>query len=347
VCDGNVTQRWFSGRPFLLTSAVVLALGISWSRGRLPQARDARWLVPLFTVLIWIHPSYYLWALPVAALLLSGKIREAVALGLAVIGGTLGAALLSGTPVAFLVQNTLHPFWAFGRPTSELVGEFQPSPGAPVLFAVVLAVFLAGRARRAGLRASDPTFMLAALGWALGFFSARFWVDWGVPAILAWGIGIVEDASSDLDGARASRLALASVAACALCLTSDDLGRWSRTNTTYRALAAPEHADALPNPQGILYSDDMYLFYQVFFRRPDAPFRFVLGFERGLMRPEDAAVLRDAVQRGDDRFRPWASRMTARDRLIVQVVHPGSSYGLQWTHVSGNVWSGRVLPPSR
>jgi hypothetical protein len=347
VCESNVLQRWLSGRPFLLHSSLLLFLCLAWSKGRLPEPRDARFLIPVFAVLLWIHPLYYLWSVPVAVLLVCRQIRPALVLAVSVGVGFVGSAILSGRPIGFIVQNTMHPIWLFGHPAGPLVSELQPSPGAPALFAVVVAALLGRLAERPHLRVWDPTFVMAFVGWTLGFYSARFWVDWGLPALLAWGIRGVEGASLPLDARRAGWAAIALTIACAAAFTSDDLGRWSRVDKTYAALTEPRSVGALPEPGGILYSEDMFAFFQIFFRRPDAPFRFAVGFERGLMRPEDAEVLRGAARRGNDRFAPWVARMTPRDRLIVRAVTPGNAYGLEWTHVSGDVWSGRLRPPAR
>ncbi|MEO8362094.1 MAG: hypothetical protein ABI672_18845 [Vicinamibacteria bacterium] len=341
VCDSNTQLRWLLGRPFLLSCAVVLILCLRWSRGVLPRVVDVPWMVAMFTLVVWFHPSYYLWSLPVAALIISGWRREAIILGGSVAVGTLAASLLTGSPFAFLKQNLMHPVWSFDWPIAQLVTEFQPAPGAPILFAAVLAVFLSGRATRPGVRASDPVFVLAFLCWGLGFVSARFWLDWGLPATLAWGIRVAEDALSDLPEDLAGKLAIAVTFACALTLCADDTSRWSRVDTTYRTLADPAQAGALPDPGGVLYSDDHSVFYQVFFRKPDAPFRYVLGFEKGLMRPEDGMALRNFSSRQEG-FALWAARMTPADRLIVHVANPGTVYGLEWTHVAGDLWSGRT-----
>jgi len=43
----------------------------------------------------------------------------------------------------------------------------------------------------------------------------------------------------------------------------------------------------LPEKGGILYSSDMTIFYQTFFKNPNADWRYILGFEPALMPDED------------------------------------------------------------
>jgi hypothetical protein len=130
--------------------------------------------------------------------------------------------------------------------------------------------------------------------------------------------------------------------------SSDVMGRWSlRVDRTYAPLLEPELAEWLPRPGGILYSPDVMLFHQLFYHRPDAPWRYMVGFEPGLMPPEDLAVYRDFMKRGTiDALAPWVARMRPPDRLVL--LGPQSSPAgtvLEWRHLGGSLWGGRL--PSR
>jgi hypothetical protein len=89
------------------------------------------------------------------------------------------------------------------------------------------------------------------------------------------------------------------------------------------------------------------LFHQLFYRRPDASWRYMVGFEPGLMPPEDLAVYRDFMKRGTvDALAPWIARMRPPDRLVLlgpAASPPGTP--LEWKHLGGNLWAGR-LPSS-
>ena len=106
----------------------------------------------------------------------------------------------------------------------------------------------------------------------------------------------------------------------------------------------------LPAPGGILYANSMGLFYDTFFENPGAPFRYAVGFEPGLMPPDELAVLRGIQRSGgaDAAFLPWVQRLRAADRIAV--VRPGGPApaipGLAWREAIPGVWLGRHEPGS-
>jgi hypothetical protein len=189
-------------------------------------------------------------------------------------------------------------------------------------------------------------FLLGALGGGLGLVSARFWTDWGMPAVLVW---LAIELQAPLEGrwtrGGITRLAVATLLGAVTVVTfaADRNGRWTVRDDTYTALTRPEAAALLPDPGGIVYGEEMRLFFQVFARKPQAPWRYVLGFEPGLMPPEDLAVYRGAYRRRAPRvFAPWVAKMKPADRLILRSAGgPPPIAALEWHHVSGDVWSGR------
>jgi hypothetical protein len=194
---------------------------------------------------------------------------------------------------------------------------------------------------------------MAAGCWALGYVAARFWNDWSVPAPLSLAAVELEDV---LEGLRERRLALgASVAAAALVLLgvgADSGMRWSqqRSARLFLSRANPSHAPWLPEPGGVAYSADLGVFYSIFFRNPDAPWKFVLGFEPALMRPEDYSVF-VAVRRSHaatESFLPWVRRMRPEDRLYVQSHSPVPPPvpGLEWFQPVFTIWAGRLPRPA-
>jgi hypothetical protein len=208
--------------------------------------------------------------------------------------------------------------------------------------------------------------MLAALGTLLGFRVARFYIDWGLPAIVAWvamelermllvGRGSAVVTRSEVVGRRSwvagrrSWVATALVYAAAFALFALDFGhRWSQppTDPAYAAMVTPEHRAALPDSGGVLYADDMRAFYNLFFLEPAAPRRYMLGYEPGLMPPEDLAVYRNALlTRSIAAFEPWARKLRPADRLVLHYSGGIPGLGLQWLYVGYGVWSGRSPRP--
>jgi hypothetical protein len=63
-----------------------------------------------------------------------------------------------------------------------------------------------------------------------------------------------------------------------------------RSTLTEQYLSVAEHPELegwMPDNGGIFYSVDMTLFYQTFFKNPNADWRYILGFEPTLMTDED------------------------------------------------------------
>jgi hypothetical protein len=349
--------RLESGRPFLLSTALVVTFCLLYPR--YPQGLSKAGLAvsaSALGVVAWMHPSWYLFGLLPLACFLARRHRLAGQLALAMVIGTLVAGALTGRPVRFVVESLAHPILAFrdARPLL-LVPEFRPRISPPEFWLVCLAVvgWRALRGRWTSGVLANPVFILAGVGWALGLGVTRFWTDWGFPAALVWLAFEFQGALVEIPSSMARRLGLAAAASVPLFLaaTTDYDGRFSVRDRTFDCLADPQQRSALPDPGGVLYSGDMTLFYTLFYEMPDAPFRYVLGYEPGLMRPEDLAVLR-RLQGGDLKaFREWADRMRPLDRLLI-VLPPNAAppvEDLDWTLACGNVWSGRrgALPPGQ
>jgi hypothetical protein len=195
----------------------------------------------------------------------------------------------------------------------------------------------------------DPTAVLVALGWALGFAAVRFWSDWSAPA-LAPLIAVEVQGFLERQAGESERAPLlCTLAAAALLILStgaDYQGRWSdRSGRLFLARDNPTHAPWLPEPGGVAYTADMGVFYALFFKNPDAPWRYVLGFEPAIMRPEDYAVYMDVrSSRGaTEAYLPWLSRMRPQDRLyVVQRSNvPPPIPGLDWFQPVFSIWAAR------
>jgi len=356
VLDAPGLLRFMLGRPFLVSVAALITLSLLWRRLAAPRFdRRAAALCTLAVALAaWTHPSWYLFALFPLAVLLVGRVRAALRVAACLAGGVALAALLSGQPAAYLYESIRHPFLVLGRmDVGTLVNELRPN-GTPPLVVLGLFGLLAFRALRGRWREGvwrDPVLILAAAGWVLGYVALRFWSDWGLPAALVWAARELEEWLEEPPSvAPWRRLGATAVLGGAVLLasSSDVLGRWSvRLDRTYAPLLEPGLAEWLPGPGGILYSPDVILFHQLFYRRPDASWRYMVGFEPGLMPPEDLAVYRDFMKRGTvDALAPWIARMRPPDRLVLlgpAASPPGTP--LEWKHLGGNLWAGR-LPSS-
>src|SRR5665213_3936099 len=106
----------------------------------------------------------------------------------------------------------------------------------------------------------------------------------------------------------------------------------------------------LPEKGGILYSADMTIFYQTFYKNPKADWRYILGFEATLMPRDDFEVYHKVLWNfGDSKaYTPWLLKMNLADRLVIRGGRgsPPSIPQLEWNYGVSGIWIGR-LPDHR
>ncbi len=353
----NFVFRLTRGRPYILAMTAEVLILFLWRPGALRPWPRRVLAVALVALTTWVHGSWYLWALLVPAFFLAGHRRlaaEFIACWIA--GAGLGAAL-TGQPLAYLAQQVAHARLAFGQGSMHrmLVGEFQSDDGSFALLAAAALVVLFRRAAGASWREIDwraPAFCAAILAWIAGLQVFRVWHDWGIPALLVW-LSLEIQALMEQAVANNSprRLLLAGGVAGAMFLAGvgDQDGRWStlEVDPPAAAAAAPGAAGRgwMPEPGGIVYSADMGVFNQWFYDNPQADWRYVCGFEAGLMPADDLRILRE-IQRHYKHpasYRPWIAKMQPADRLVLtrQRTPPDLPH-LEWLETEPGTWVGRL-----
>ena len=212
-----------------------------------------------------------------------------------VVGTILGAAL-TGHPLTYVLQATRLAFQVVGanQSTRNLASELQPAPANPMVIFVLAGLFVIRQLTKSNERplTRNPAFWLACIGLVLGYKAERFWDDWGFPALMVLvafeAQRLLEISIPALNSAK--RLALTAGLALTLfyATTSDIGGRWTGSlHTQFLTESNPELKGWLPDKGGILYSADMFLFYETFFNNPKADWRYLLGFEPTLMPADD------------------------------------------------------------
>ena len=356
LAELTFASRWLSGRPLVVSMTALAIVLLAWS-DEAPERRPGAWLVAVaaFAMGAGLHGSWYLLALVPAGFALGGRLRAAFALGACWLAGCLLAALATGHPIQALLSPLHHLQLTMfaGPPAPFKVAEIQPGNAAwPCIVLASLAVAARLRWRRDAPRPwRDPALMLAALCWALGLLVTRFWLDWGVPALACF---LALELQAHLQARACTRLrrsavALLAAAVLVASVAADRGHRWS-------AAVQPGHLDLedpalegfLPDAGGILFNERMADFYLGFLDRPDAPWRWQLGFEPALMPEADLAEYRE-IQRRDyelPAFAPWVRRMTPRDRLLLHwpFAEAPPIPGMQWRHAGADLWLGRRLP---
>jgi hypothetical protein len=350
----DLPQRFLLGRPFAVTCAVLLTL-FFLAQTRVASVKLFLLATGLLTACTFVHGVWYLWVLPVAAFVFAGQFRWAWLLAGAWLLGTFFSMLLSGHPADYLshaVQMALHGVG--GHLTNRTqVSELQPFGGD------ILAVLLVGAlvALRAFTKSNavpltrNPAFWLMCGCWILSFRVGRFWEDWGWPALLVWlatEVDFLLVKNFVVDSWRRLLLTLILALATFLAVTSDFHERWTK-NLTWQFLSEAEHPELagwLPEPGGILYSVDMSIFYQTFFKNPHGDWRYQTAYEPALMPKDDFETFQKILWNNNDPkgYAPWVAKMKPADRLVVRGVgggHPDIPQ-LEWNYGVSGIWIGRV-----
>jgi len=357
----DLTPRLLIGRPFVLTVTSTMVIFLVWQRhgSAPPKWWTVLWMTPLIAAAVFLHGVWYLWVLPIAAFFLAQQFRWCFLLAASWILGTFLGSALTGHPVESIMQAVQLALRSVGmHPTqSTLVSELRSSGGDifPILLLGGVIVLRQLAKLNAPPLVRHPAFWLMVLGWVLGCETFRFWEDWGLPAM---AILIASDLQLFFESRFAAdsfqRLALV----CGLALTmfvvttNDFNSRW--TNHLAWRYITPDSPDLngwLPEKGGTLYSADMTVFYQTFFKNPAADWRYVLGFESTLMPDEDFKVYHNVLWNfGDAKaYKPWVDKMRPEDRLVIR---GGSANAppipqLEWNHGVGDIWIGRLPRPTQ
>jgi hypothetical protein len=356
LLDGGMIFRVLLGRPFAISMAVLLGLLFLWQRKeRLPKLAEYALTSVALGLAIVTHPSWYIWLIVPVAFVLAGRLEDGLRFGLCLLFGLLIATGLTGSYYNIVFYPLQHLFVSLGQDPIrriQLVSEFQPGSGVtPVVMIVALVLGLrtvTGRSWRDELR--RPDFCLMVLGWLAGLYVLRFWADWGTVAFVAWLSTQLEEVVHGVKD-RWQRLALGALPCAALFLlvSSDTGGRYSNALTDVLMTKPKEDLRKyLPERGGILYSTDMRFFYQTYYRMPEAGFRYVLGFEPGMMRSDDWDIFRK-IQFNDgslESYEGWFKKMTNADRILITAANEPVVKGMAFEPFVGR-WIGRKVktPP--
>lgn len=350
----DLPQRFLLGRPFALTIAVLMTILLVTQKAR-PALKYFLLFTGLITACTFVHGVWYLWLLPVAAFVFAGEFRWAILLVGSWLVGTTFSALLTGHPADYLQHALMMAVHGVGQHATNRteVTEFQPFGGD--ILALVIIGALVGLRLLVKLNAPSfvrsPAFWLMCGCWILSFRVGRFWEDWGWPSLMvliAADMELLMQSRFGHDSLR--RLLLVSILALAafFAVTSDLNGRYTK-NLTWQFLSEKEHPELagwMPEKDGILYSPDMSVFYQTFYKNPNAGWRYMVGYEPALMPAEDFATYQKILWNAGDAqaYMPWVDKMKPADRLVI---HGGKGERpnipqLEWDYGVSGLWIGRL-----
>jgi hypothetical protein len=353
LVDGGVIIRVLLGRPFAISMAIALAILFIWQReNRLPKIIEYATTSFLLGFAIYLHPSWYLWLIFPPAFALCGRWEDAFRFGTCLL-----IAMLIATGLAQSYYNIVfYPLhhWLISMTQDplrrvHLVGEFQPGTGVllVVITVVITIVTLSLRGRDWRQLVSRPDFCIMVIGWVAGLYVTRFWSDWGSVGFIVWLCGMLS--SLEFRSAPSEKLKVAvSVLICIsllLLIGSDTGGRYSHPlKDVLVTKPVEELRKALPDKGGILYGTDMRFFYQTYYRMPDAGFRYVIGFEPGMMTRENWDTLRK-IQFNDGSkasYALWLKKMTYADRIEIPASYKPAIDGFEFESYAGR-WIGKKV----
>jgi len=353
----DTAARLALGRPFLLTIAGLLTILFSWQAhgSSQPKWRLAAGFTLLIAVCSFFHGVWYLWSLPVAAFFFAGQFRWGLMLAVGWLAGTFLGASLTGHPFVALYQALEMGQRAFSLHTTQrtLVSEFQPSDGEPFQLIIFGSLLILRQLAKVNFTPmiKNPAFWLLCLGWLLSFKARRFAEDWGWPPLMvlaACDLQLLLQSRFAADSFKRLALAGGIAGTVFLVFTSDAESRWTQ-NLTWQYLSTAEHPELagwMPEEGGILYSADMSMFYQTFYKNPNGNWRYVLGYEPGLMTDEDFKVYHSVLWNyGDAKaYKPWVEKMRPADRLAIRGGRgsPPNIPELDWNYGVSGIWVGRL-----
>ena len=350
----DLPQRYLLGRPFDVTMAVLMIILLVTQQAR-PDRKYFALFMGLIAICTYVHGVWYLWLLPVMAFLFAGEFGWGLLLAGAWISGTAISALVSGHPVNYLSHALMMALHGVGGHLTNRteVTELQPFGGD--ILAVVIVGALVGLRLTARLPLSSlvrsPTFWLMCGCWILAFRISRFWEDWGWPALMVLitvDMQTLFQARFPADSLR--RLLLAAILGLAafFAVTSDLNSRYTK-NLTWEFLSTAEHPELqgwMPDKGGVLYTAEMGIFYETFFKNPKGDWRYILGYEPALMPKDDFKTYRSILwNRGDAKaYEPWVEKMKPADRLVIRGTkgeRPNIPQ-LEWDYGVTGIWIGRL-----
>ncbi|HEX7576419.1 MAG TPA: hypothetical protein VF430_00110 [Verrucomicrobiae bacterium] len=355
----DLTQRFLLGRPFVLSVAAMAVILLVWQRhgSSPPKWWTVAWLTPLIACAVFLHGVWYLWGLLIAAFILAGQFRWGFLLALSWMMGTFLGSSLTGHPIESIRQALELALQAVGMHQTQLtmVSELKPSGGE--INTLYLLGGLVALRHLAKLNAPPllrhPAFWMVALGWVFGCQTSRFWEDWGAPALvilLACDLQLLFEMRLAADSFQRLALVICLAVTTYAVTTNDINSRWTN-HLAWRYLTPnePEIAGWLPDKGGTFYTVDQSLFYQTFFKNPNADWRYIIGFESTLMPEEDFKVYHDVLWNFNDAkaYKPWVDKMRLEDRLVIRgaAAAPPPIPQLEWRRGVGNVWLGRLPRP--
>ncbi len=332
ILDQQVLGLLLQGRPhsFLLVFACYMCL--RW-RDFAESFRLCPTLLATLAAAIvcYWHSSWYLLWIPCAVLLIGGEWKPGLRWTMCVALGSVLGGLATAKPIRYLYDTAQHVWLSVNLDWSGSAGKTGTEELFPVLpTAGPLLLLLAGMmfVRATGnfsvyWREAKLALLMVFVCCTLGMIVGRFWYDLGNAALVVAVVQLVPHLIADTPKWR---MQLLGASALLLLATHAHANfTWQRPGDWKLTMAA----EALPDKGGVVYSDSMDVFYQLFYRHPNASWRYALGYEAALM---PAEVFREyKMLPHPDGYVALLGRLGPRDRLITNDLDaPIERPGYEW-----------------
>jgi hypothetical protein len=327
LMDPALCMRFFLGRPFLVGMGITAAYLFLWDGDSKPSVAAVIATVVLSTAHVWIHPSWYLLALPLFSVSASGILkkdaRTPIYFAVCIFCGIIAGAMLSLHPIDILAQNVQMLRFALFGDQPALVTEFQPYFYREGIVAILIIALFSRLLVHSwpGIDWRHPAIIMAFLGFGMGHFIERFWCDWGFAGALVWLCLDLQGLMKQKMGERQlSRIVTTGTASILLVvIVSASVGLFPQLNIAINVSniqkTYEEDKSWFPGDGGIVYSNAMSTFYRLFYSLPHGNWRYILGFEPGLMPKEDKMICFSDPYGGE--YEKWVKKMKPEDRLVI------------------------------
>ena len=351
-----IVVRLLIGRPFVVSSVVTLILFKLWFiESKKPISIGCKYLVSIIfiTLAVWLHGTWYTFLLLPIALLLAGKIKKSLELSFIVLLSTVIGAYLTGEFEQFLhfhYAATLNIFtekiynW-------QLVTEFaEGNIYTAWLFPTSIIIILLIYSKKLCLNelSKDPLFIMILLCWMLSIKVARFWIDWGIIALMFWlsyKISLlIEDMQSVKKNYLRWTLFLFTVFSFVIIIPNSSWNNQNERKSFSVDFTKPQFAEYKPLDGGIIYNDSMTHFYYQYYADPEGKYKYVLGFEPAIMPQADRKTFREIIYSlfHYSSYKPWVDKLTEKDRIFAYNDISPYYPQLDWIKAGTHLWIGKI-----
>ena len=360
VANRVIFFRLLSGRPFIISAVTSLILFKLWFIETKDQINYfIKFLISFIfiAIAVWLHGTWYTFLLLPMALLLSGKLTKSIELSLIILLATALGAYLTGEFEQFLhfhYAATLNIFtekiynW-------QLVTEF--AEGSIYIFwifptAAIITLLIYSKKLCLNQLTKDPLFILILLSWMLSIRVVRFWVDWGIIALMFWLSYKISDLIAEMQSVKKPffrwTLFVFTVLSVVILVPNSDWNNKKEIKKYTVDFSKPQFAEYKPLEGGIIYNDSMDHFYHQYYADPEGKYKYVLGFEPAIMLPENRKIFREIIYSSFhySSYKPWIDKLTEKDRIFASADISPYYPQLDWIKAGKKLWIGK-LPNSK